>query len=82
MNPEILQARGMLSEFKRKYHQLDTEASGLLILIRTLLNPWESDITNLQIDKASSSMNRLNILQEELTSLKKKIKELEESIGY
>ncbi len=82
MNPEILQAKGMLAELKRKYNQLDLEACGLITLIRTLLNPWESDITKLQIDKASSSMNRLKILQEELTSLKRKIKELEESLGY
>jgi hypothetical protein len=81
MNSEILQAKGALSEFKRKYHQLDTEASGLLILIRTLLNPWESDITKLQIDKALSSMNRLKLVHEELASLKIRIKELEESLA-
>ena len=34
MNPEILQMKGMLAEAKKKYRSLDTEASGLVILIR------------------------------------------------
>ena len=37
MNPEILQMKGMLAEAKKKYRSLDTEASGLVILIRSLL---------------------------------------------
>lgn len=82
MNPEVLQAKGMLAELKRKYNQLDLEASGLITLIRTLLNPWESDITKLQIDKASYLMNRLKVIHEDLTSFKAKIKDLEESLGY
>ena len=41
MNPEILQMKGMLAEAKKKYRSLDTEASGLVILIRSLLNPYE-----------------------------------------
>ena len=39
MNPERLQLKGMLAESKKNFRTLDTEASGLVILIRALLNP-------------------------------------------
>ena len=40
MNQERLQLKGMLAESKKKYRELDTEASGLILIIRTLLNPY------------------------------------------
>jgi len=76
MNPERLQLKGMLVEAKKSLRSLDTEASGLVILIRSLLNPYE-DISKLDTEKALVSMKRLNEIQTELKSLEVKIKNLE-----
>ena len=67
MNPERLQLKGMLAESKKNFRTLDTEASGLVILIRALLNPYE-DIKNLDMDK---------VLVTEMQTLNEKIKKLE-----
>lgn len=76
MNPEKLQLKGMLAESKKCFRTLDTEASGLVILIRSLLNPYE-DIKNLDMEKVSVSVKRLTAITEELKTLSEKIKNLE-----
>lgn len=76
MNPEKLQLKGMLAESKKSFRTLDTEASGLVILIRSLLNPYE-DIKNLDMEKVSVSVKRLAEITEELKTLSEKIKNLE-----
>ena len=76
MNPERLQLKGMLAESKKSYRSLDTEASGLVILIRSLLNPYD-EISNLDTEKALVSLKRLNVVQTEMKTLSVKIKNLE-----
>lgn len=76
MNPEKLQLKGMLAESKKRFRTLDTEASGLVILIRSLLNPYE-DIKNLDMEKISVSVKRLTEITKELKTLSEKIKNLE-----
>ncbi|HSA07582.1 MAG TPA: hypothetical protein P5556_10440 [Candidatus Gastranaerophilales bacterium] len=80
MNPEKMQFKGQLAEARKKYKSLDTEASGLIILIRSLLNPYEEDITKLETDKALQSMERLNFIKNQMHSLKTKIEKMEEDI--
>ena len=79
MNPEILQMKGMLAEAKKKYRSLDTEASGLVILIRSLLNPYE-EIQKLDMDKVLVSVERLKNLTVEMQALNDKIKRLESEL--
>ena len=79
MNPEILQMKGMLAEAKKKYRTLDTEASGLVILIRSLLNPYE-EIQKLDMDKVLVSVNRLKNVTVEMQALNDKIKRLESEL--
>ena len=79
MNPEILQMKGMLAEAKKKYRTLDTEASGLVILIRSLLNPYE-EIQKLDMDKVLVSANRLKDITKEMQALNDKIKRLESEL--
>lgn len=79
MNPERLQLKGMLAEAKKSYRQLDTEASGLIILIRSLLNPYE-EILKLDTEKALVSLQRLNEITKEMKTLSEKIKNLEGEI--
>ena len=79
MNPEILQMKGMLAEAKKKYRSLDTEASGLVILIRALLNPYE-EIQKLDMDKVLVSVKRLKNVTVEMQALNDKIKRLESEL--
>lgn len=79
MNPERLQMKGMLAEAKKNFRTLDTEASGLVILIRSLLNPYE-DIKNLDMEKVSVSVKRLKEITEEMKLLSEKIKKLESEL--
>ena len=79
MNPEILQMKGMLDEDKKKYRSLDTEASGLVILIRSLLNPYE-EIQKLDMDKVLVSVKRLKSVTVEMQALNDKIKRLESEL--
>ena len=76
MNPEKLQFKGMLAESKKKYRALDTEASGLILLLRALLNPYEP-ILELDIEKIITTTNRLNTVHSEMKNASEKIKKLE-----
>lgn len=76
MNVERMQLKGQLAEAKSKFRNLDTEASGLIVLIRSYLNPYD-EIENLQIEKATVSVNRLDIVIKEIKELQAKIKLLE-----
>ena len=76
MNPERLQFKGMLAESKKKYRALDTEASGLILLLRALLNPYEP-ILELDIEKIITTANRLNTVHSEMKEASDKIKKLE-----
>lgn len=79
MNPEKLQLKGMLAEAKKRFRTLDTEASGQIILVRTLLNPYE-EILNLDMDKVLISVKRLAEITNEIKVLNEKIKKLESEL--
>ncbi len=72
-----MQFQGQLADLKKKFKNLDTEASGLLILIRSLLNPYEEDLTKLDTEKALVSLDRFNKIVLELKTLKQKIGKME-----
>ena len=76
MNPERLQLKGMLVESKKQYGELKTQASGYVLIIRSLLNPYE-DVSKLDTEKALSSMKLLFDVQAELKEVSQKIKNLE-----
>lgn len=77
MSIERMVFKGQLAELKKKFKSLDTEASGYIILIRSLLNPYEEDITKLEADKSAQSMARLNSIVLEMQALKSKIQRME-----
>lgn len=81
MNIERLQMKGLLSESKKKYKRLDYDVSGLIILIRTYISPYEDDVTQLDVDKALSTVEKLKKTVEEMKELKVKIIKLEEDLG-
>ena len=77
MNIERIQLKGQLVEAKSTFKKLEVEASGLIFIVRSYLNPYEEDITKLEIEKAVVSINRINEIVQQLTLLKKKIDDLE-----
>lgn len=77
MNIENMQIKGQLAEARKKFKELDTEASGLIILIRSLLNPYEENICKLEIEKTVTATSRLNSLIAQMRILKGKIEKLE-----
>jgi len=77
MNIENMQIKGQLAEARKKFKDLDTESSGLIILIRSLINPYEEDLCKLDIEKAFSAIGRLNALVSQMRILKCKIEKLE-----
>jgi hypothetical protein len=81
MNVERIQFKGQLAEAKSKYKNLDTEAAGLIILLRSLLNPFEDDTTKIDIDKIAVQTARLQSIVFELRLLKDKIDKLEAYFG-
>ena len=81
MNIERIQLKGQLAEAKSKYKQLDTEAAGLIILIRSLLNPFEDDNSKIDIEKVTVQTARLQSIVFELRLLKDKIDKLEAYFG-
>ena len=80
MNIEKMQFKGQLAELKKKFKALDTEASGLIILIRSFLNPYEEDLTKLEIDKSAQAMARLNSIVLQMQTLKPKIQKMEDDL--
>ena len=76
MNPERLQLKGMLAESKKQLGELRTPASGYVLIIRSLLNPYE-DVSKLDTEKALSSMKLLNDVKAQLIEISQKVKNLE-----
>jgi len=78
---ERTQLKGILAETKQRVKEHDLEAKGLILLIRNLLNPYESDLASIKIDEALQSMKRLHQIVSELKTLKAKIIEIEEALN-
>lgn len=81
MRQEILAAKGQLAEYRQRLANLEIEGSGLVTLIRNLLNPYEEDISALRVDEAEVSVTRLQGIVHDLRSLKVKIAKLESDLG-
>jgi len=80
MSIERLQLKGQLADVKKKYKNLDIEASGLILLIRNIVNPYADEVTSLKIDEAEAAMDRLQKIIHEMRKLKEKIKQIEDAL--
>ena len=81
MRAEILVATELLAAHRRTLVGLSTEANGLILLIRSMLFPYEEDVTALRIDETASSAQRLSEIVHAMKTLKGKITELEIDLG-
>lgn len=80
MSERVL-AKGYLAEAKKRLREKDLEASGLLVSIRTMLNPYEDDLTKIEIEKVIVMAKKLGECIEEMKTLRAKIEKLEEELG-
>ncbi|RJP20727.1 MAG: hypothetical protein C4529_08930 [Deltaproteobacteria bacterium] len=81
MRTEILAAKGLLAEQRRKTIDLDIEAKGLITHIRSVLSPYEEDVTVLRVEEAASSVRRLLEIVGQMKEIKGKIAKLEADLG-
>lgn len=77
MSIERQKLKGDLQDAKRRFGELDLMAQDRLIDIRNILNPYEDDLTKLDVKKAKVFMEDLVKKTEEMTSLSDKIKKME-----
>jgi peptidoglycan hydrolase CwlO-like protein len=80
MSPERQRLKGDLQDAERRYRELDLLAQDKLTDIRTLLNPYEEDLTKLDIEKAETFMKDLKEKHTELKKLKTKIEKMKEDL--
>lgn len=79
MNERVL-AKGYLAETKKRLKEKDLEASGVLISLRLLLNPYEDDLSKIDSEKVLIMAKKFNECIEEIKTLKAKIAKLEAEI--
>jgi hypothetical protein len=80
MNQERLMLKGQLADLIHNLKDKDVEAKGLILLIRTVLNPYEEDITHIKTGESLASLNRLHEIITEMRRLKAKIAEIEDAL--
>lgn len=80
MNIERLQLKDNLAKNKQKFKELDIKVSGLILVVRNYLNPYEDDVTELETEKAFQSMGELNQTVQEMKELKVKIHKMERDL--
>jgi len=80
MNQEIMAFKGQLADLKYQFKELEIEASGQVILIRSLTNPWADtiELNTEQIEKAADKLHEIVLKMKELSG---KIKEIEGAIN-
>lgn len=81
MKAERLQMKGMLCELERETKQLDAKCKGHLLLVRQILNPYEDDLTKLDISEAKAAMDSLAEDSNKLEELKKKMQRIRDDLG-
>ena len=82
MNVEILKLQNKLAEAKRRFKDLDIRVSGLIILVRGYLDPYEDDVTLLETQKAQVEISNLHSAVEEMKELSVKIQKLQKDLGH
>lgn len=80
MNPERTQMKGMLYDAERQARRLDSQCKGGVMLIRQLLNPYEDDVTKLDIEAAKTAMDELSRNVAELKAINARIRRLKEDL--
>ncbi len=81
LKQELLQAKGLLADLDRRAGELETEAKGLVMLIRMALSPYEDDVLALKVDEALAGVSRLKDISEDLSRVRERVNDLKQQIG-
>lgn len=81
MRHEILQLKGRIAELRQTLQQKELEASGLIIQIRSLADPYESDMTHIKSDQLSVSSRLLHECVGQIKTITQQLKRLEADLG-
>ncbi|HNV72873.1 MAG TPA: hypothetical protein PKO06_24405, partial [Candidatus Ozemobacteraceae bacterium] len=68
------------AEAKKKMNKLDADASGRIILLRTLLSPYEEDVTRLDGEKIKNEATELSRIIDEMRVQKDRISRMERDL--
>ncbi len=79
MNIERFQLKGMLADAKKQFRLKDTEASGLIILLRSLLNPY-IPVTEIDTEKVIVQVDRLHKIISEMKAKQIQINQMESDL--
>ncbi len=79
-NPEILAYKGQLADARQRRAGFDAEASGLIVLIRQYLSPFQP-VTKIKMPEVTAQVKRLEHVLSEIKHLDETISSLEEALG-
>lgn len=78
---EQAKLRTQLAGAQREFDDLDVLVSGCIIQIRELINPYECDVTKLNVDEAFDAMERLKRNVHRMRELLDTIDTLKKALG-
>lgn len=78
---EIAQIRSKLSAAQKEFDNLDILVSGGIIKIRQLIDPYQTDVTKLDVDEAFSEIERLRENVHRMRDLLDEINNLKAALG-
>lgn len=81
MRQEILQLKGRIAELRQTLQQKELEASGLIIQIRSLADPYENDMTHIKSEQLSISARLLHECVTQIKTTTEQLKRLEADLG-
>lgn len=81
MRDEILRAKGRIAELKSKIAEKELEASGLIVQIRTLADPYENDMTRIKSGQLLAASKLMDECISTLNTLTSELERLENDLG-
>lgn len=81
MNYERARLKGELTDAKKRLVDLDMLASGQIVIIRQLIDPYAEDVATLDTRKALVNMEALDKTVAEMRELKNRIARLEDGLN-
>lgn len=78
---EMTMMRGRIAETKRELAEAELLAQADLVSIRSVLDPYESDITKINTEMAMSIADRLNNQVKQIISTRERLAKFESELG-
>lgn len=78
---EVMLLKAKLAAKKQEFEQLKLKADNYIILLRNLLDPYEDDFTELELERAEIAMDDFYKLFKEAVALKNQIAKMEKDLN-